>query len=545
MDVEVVDLFISNEEPTTALRCLDDQGNELFPRDQLVLATSMVDVLAPELEDVPITGDTLAMNVGHLAFILENAHQRAHVLQHSGGHLMVGRQRQLQDLVTNIRSLYGRPHLVDNFTAIRNGIIGLAPDEFDYVKSVALADGYEPTEEDYVQAEKFSQQSIIEKVKGTSAARLTENTPENLEEFTKVVRSFDALMLLESQSVAAELLDACMAFGSRRDVRSAISISRRLANLATTDQKSMLTKIEDQKDASDAVYHLVTTVFHQCIEPLANETLNEYMQEIAAAGRDLAPENRDVSRILHQVLDGRAFCLSGSSPISVGSAEETSQETPLEPAPSIEAEEKRPDVFSQYVEKFQQIISKLDCRQPTMLAAKEIKRRGLDEARAILVRGKSDEDGGTIIEGRSKQDAQRLISNIEFLRTFISDSSDIEQARTKLDQAIADTSGAVGRITSFFEEASGILDLKCLSSLQSNAPEIHPIDKVVTEIQNEWDAVSWLIWENWPHPDGPKIAQQLRKLIFFTGHDTSGEASSVVTENQAGHAGASESSLAA
>lgn len=527
MGAEIKEPLPADIEP---LECLDGNGNELFPTDQLELASGLVRLITPEL-DRPDRENILREDALDLAAIIRNTHYGAHVLPHRGGHRLVAEQRYLQDKVIEERADYGQPCLIRGFEDLREAVCDTAYDEVSYIKRITINEGREPSEEDYVRAGQAYQPPLAVEAAADTPSRLHENTLENLEKITEIVDSFDALVLLESQAVTAQLLDVCMGFGNRRDIRTAAVISRRLAGLAMNDQKDSFTKINDQKEINGTAVHLTETVARLGVEPRADQRVSDYVKELISAGKGIDTEHRQVSLVLHHVLGGRIFRLNGNSGVIFGreaeqavspsSGSSMAQEgigpKPTPPTRPEPKKEERPDFLSHYTAKFHELLGRLDCRQPVSLTTKEIKRRGLDEARAILVRGEQDGDGGTIISGRSKYDAQRFISNIEFLRSFVTEAGDIEHARGMLDQAIAETSGAATHIKSFFEEAASKLDLKCLSSLRNIAPTIQPIDKIIADIQGEWDAVSWLVWEHWP--DGPETAKQLRKLLFFSGHE--------------------------
>ncbi len=512
-----------------SFRCHDGSGKELFPVEQMVAAAGLARLLAPELKRPLRKEGMLNEDVSDLSRILETAHCSTMALQHYGGYQAVREQRRIQENV-QARVEFGKAQLVRDFLDLRDATYRTAPNEIEYFKRIVIAEEREPGELDYARAGLYSQSPIVDVVRGSSAM-LQENTPDNLEDLTNIADSFDALMFLEGQALSAQLIDVCLAFGSHRDLRTTVSMSKKLANLAVDSDKELPEKVINQQEVADSMVDITKAIAGRSVESRDSSVVMQYIDEITGAAHELTHGHVQTSSVLHHVINSRAFRLNGGTRIilpSVRAEEETAsaaadqtlqEEIIPQPAPPTrpEPKEQKPDFFSQYASKFHDLLNKINCRQPVLLTAKEIKRRSLDEARAILVRGERDDSGAPIINGRSKSDAQSFISNIEFLCSFITEAGDIERARKKLDEAVSESSSASSKISSFFEEAGEKLDRKSLSHLQNRVPALQPIENIITDILNEWDAVSWLVWEHWP--DGPKTSQQLRKLLFFSEHN--------------------------
>ena len=500
-----------------ALICVDYDNKELFPAELLVRAASLPTLLDNELgysgketvehvEDIRVTASNLA-----------TSHINVQCFHEVGGTEFI-RQRRI--VCSNLAKRVERstqPSLLPNYGQIKDAVRSLTPAETDYYIDLSRQ-RRQLTPQDHMKAAAARQVPILRRVISGSP-RLQENTPENLKEYREIAEAFNSYLLLELQMVSAQALLTSTVTDDKRDLRSAIGLHRRLKNLACDRNMTSAQKIEAHNDIYGAVSLLASATAEQ-LHAQGQARLAEYTTKALSALQYLCPEYSEVACVTNYIVEGRQLRLQGdTAPVAVAE-QPKQQEEPAEPetvavveqAPPESPKPKEPDYKKVYAKRFQALLETIQCRQPELLPAKEIKRRGLDQARAALVRGEKDDDGVEVVSGCSKTEAQRLISNIEFFRDFIAECGDMDTAKSRLEQSAADVSGVLKGLGSFFEEAGSKLDGAALSGLRANTPNIRSIEELATEMKENWGTVSWFVHRYWP--GGQKTTRQLHQLIF-------------------------------
>lgn len=487
------------------VECLDKQGSEVFPADNIALAQDLAALLEPEFVSQE-AGDTLLHNIGVTAKNIARTYRRAANL-YPLNYYWLKMQRVIRENVVD-EIAEREPTYEDYFAGIKRAARKLAPQETEYFLDIIEADG-KITEDDLVQAGQLNQASRASRLLG-KAPRLHENTAENLEKLDETVFALRNLMLLENQELTMSVLDVCLALGDRKHVNTAAALLNRMRNIACDEQMDLTDKMLQQGSANMEIGRVAGSVNLDHLDP---ETARRAKGRIISMHSTYLT-NWKLSQALTTVLYGRAFRLNGNRhPIPLSPEPEAPAEPAVEASPEPEpVPEPEPDFFGIYKAKLQGLQEATDFIRFELLPAKEIKRRLLDEARGVLVKGESDKDGNLLVGGRSKSETHRYISSIEFLRSFIIDSGDMSQAREQLEKAVTDSARHADGLKALLGEAESKLSSKLAGALRNLVPDTHRVGDVATYIRDDWSTASHVIKNYWP--DGKQVVEQLSQLLF-------------------------------
>lgn len=492
-----------------AIEARDPQGNELFPADDIARILQLPDLLAEELEDAPHQAQVLRRDIDNLTYNLGTAYEAAGDVSRGDRDDLRFQAITRNEAINDLQHKNGR--FPNAYARLKEGAYNLGPEEVSYFTALVLA-GKEPTGEDFIHAGTLDQPSRVSRVLGRGP-RLFEDTPENIEQFKEIGEALQLLLMLENQERATRVLHMCLGYGDRKQVRTAVNLFNRFSRIACDEELGMDEKVAKQLQANADTVRLARSLsFSQKTDETTLERIHARIDHF----EEIYKNNWVMDRTLAMTLYGKEFRANGNRhPVVETEPEPVEAESilpPVEPVPVPETPEPEPDFVAHYTAKVQELVGSIGFEKFSVLPAKEIKRRGLDTAREILVKGEADEDGVQIVGGRSKQDSHLYISSIEFIHSFIPGSESLEEAREALEKAVQESASFKQRLGSVLSEARSSLKHRQLSEIMNSAPDIKAVGEVVELVRDDWETASFVIGKYWP--DGHGKVKQLRELLF-------------------------------
>lgn len=339
-----------------------------------------------------------------------------------------------------------------------------------------------------------------------------EETPEGLNQLEENIDTYRDLLLFENHVHASMVLESCLALGNKRDVRATLTLYKKMRDISCNEHMGTAEKLTVQAKIISSVAQIADRVgFGQ-----ANPPLSDYMRQQTDNMNTLAASNLHESDIFSLVIRGRQHRLDKSqkpasqaneqdatSPLLAGTVSIQPIETPEKPQPS-----------PNYVEQLQTILASLDLHQPVLLGGKEIRRRGLDAARAMFIRGAVDGAGNEIIAGRSAFDTQKLLSDIEFVLSCVPNNGNLATAHKALKTAAHDSAEANRAIRDLLSKAGQDLRTADVMELSQRAPAIRNVGSLIRCLRKDWPTISYVIDKTWPSSRKPTMLLQLEELLF-------------------------------
>jgi hypothetical protein len=509
----------AGEDESRHIECVDNAGNEIFPAAgfrQVGIVPAMLDA---ELENAGALYDQIPAALRVMATNIRIHHDAAVDLLPKEG-----RRGMQQAIKEDALESLTRKHIPRAFTTIRAAIPDVAPNEFSFYMSMA-SENMKPTDEDLLRSGTLDHPSRFAKMTG-KAARLHENSFENVETLVNLSEAADYMFLLETHTAASKLLDLCLGFGSNAQINTARTHLNRLKNIACSETLDAHEKVCQQLVTVQGVRQLVESINFD-----ADEEAREHIGRLTVDCSRIALDNYEFSLTLSMMIYGRLYQLNGNhhptqeelEPLESISSEETIQ---IRGSGQVAEAELPPNKLDEYRGALESILEQANgLLQPELLTAKEIKRRGLDDARAVLVRGESDKEGNTIINGRSKSEAQQDTSTIEFLRSFIMGANSLLEAKEALEQAEEACSDYLSTVEAFVSDASSELSVEELTQIKASVPTIGSLKELLDAISEDWSSTEYLLQNYWP--DGPAAAKELHSLLFMTSDELAAE----ITQN--------------
>lgn len=520
-----------NDPVVPVVEIVGDQGEQLFPSADVAVILDLPTKLKEELEHPDLTAETLQRRLETTAGNWRISYNRKVDLIKRDGYWLNMQRAIRQDVIRELRD--GDVHFSDQHKPIREAIWSLAPKEMTHYMKLII-EQRDISEEEFIAAGDAEQPSRMARLIGL-APRLYENTPENLDELREIADGFSRLTLLREQSMAHGVLDLCSAFGSRRDIRSAIHLTARMRKLAFDETLTIDEKIELQMELNAEVLELGQSLPEHTVPSDLHEHVATRVADFHVISKST---NLLVERALALTIYGRQFRLNGNQhPQTV--TEPAQQELPQpeeaeKPAtkPEKSEPEPKPDLLAEYSKQLHTLLNSVDYKQFELLKTKELKRRGLDEARAVLVKGENDLDGNVIVGGRSKVEATRYVSSIEFLSSFIEQAGgELVLAKQKLEETAAASAEHEKRLDELVAQAGERLTARQQARLKSDIPEHWGVKDIIAYIKNDWETASFVIKHYWP--EGKSLEQNLHALLFLDEQEMSAlvtEEAEVVTE---------------
>ncbi|HXE10460.1 MAG TPA: hypothetical protein VN554_03480 [Verrucomicrobiae bacterium] len=494
---------------------VDENGEELFPTVDVALAMELPGLVAPELEDPAQTAENFHENLTRLAGGLQRSFGRAEDLRGRGRSWFKMLQAIRVDVTVGLDRSGGsfpRP-----YKSLRRAVYELAPAEMDYFLDL-VNENRDASEADLVAAGEVEGPSRMAKVLG-NAPRLHENTPENLDALKQVVAAHDTLSFLEGYSRAASTLELGLVMGDKKHTLTAIQLFNRLRNIACSEM-DIDDKIIAQMEAGTGIIQLVESLVIAQPDPELRAHMADRLQDFQA----IVLQHRLNQRAMSLLVYGREYRLNGNHHLESKPAADPASEQ--EDAVAAEPVQARPEPEQQstqepeinLLELYRTAIGNLlrdgNYRHFEPLTTKEMKKRELDDARAVLVKGETDLDNNVVVAGRSKAEAQRFVSRVEFLRSFIADAGgDVATAQEMLEEAMAASSEHDNELKKLLSEADGIFSTKESMDLKAQVPDTETVADVVAGIREDWDTASFVIGNYWPGRRA--AAEKLRQLLFM------------------------------
>jgi hypothetical protein len=149
-------------------------------------------------------------------------------------------------------------------------------------------------------------------------------------------------------------------------------------------------------------------------------------------------------------------------------------------------------------------------RQAWQISQKQIKTRGLDEARGLLVRGYSKFNGTIRMHGMPKKQAALLIGVVERVSAFADKAGDPTEIRSRIETAL-ETEGQLREQVEGLKKKGNVLTNGHRQELDQVIPEVFSLCEIVDLIKTHWKPLKPLIKEKWPN--GSTVAENLEKVL--------------------------------
>ncbi|HVV67201.1 MAG TPA: hypothetical protein VHB72_04000 [Candidatus Saccharimonadales bacterium] len=487
----------------------------IFPADGLARILELPERLSPWFK----TADTEKIinihtnNLGVMISQLTTAYNRTnHVKRPRAHHTWFDEQAiARQDILNDVASRGGT--YTDGVGSVRIAMRAQCAGEYAYL-SYATRSGDDIDDETLESAGSMTKTmkplfGVMRRIMRGGSLPL-EDTPEGLAELEENVDAYRTLLLFENHVHASMVLETCLALGSKKDVKVTLNMYKKMQDIARNEYMNSEEKLEAQAKVIATIGQIADSVGFGQIKP----PVSDYMRRQVDNMNKLAASNAHELDIFSLVIRGRHHRLGkqqketaeGQEHPSALLAGEVSLQT------SAPAEESAP--APNYSEQLDEMLGKLDLRQPVVLGGKEIRRRQLDAARAMFIRGAADGDGKEIVAGRSAYDTQRLLSDIEFVLSFIPSNGNLSIAQKELKAAAEDSAKASHEMHSLLAKAREDLCTADLMELTKRAPTIREIGSVLEQLRADWPAISYVIDQAWPAGRKPTTHMQLEELLF-------------------------------
>ncbi len=495
----------------------------VVPNEDLETALRLPALLIDELERPQADMENTRYAIRHMAKNIElGLRGTAQLYKMRGAHRVTAKERlrRMED------ERFGKdemPKIEGEFSELARAIYSASPKEIEYFGSLfedpEAAAHWNP---DKVKTTDCIAPQPFEEGADAVEGRLALNTPENLKDLIKIAESSSVVSVIENMSLTATLLSACMAYGDHEQTKEALDLLGRMHMVSSSAIASRVQQVVTQREGSQEVAELALKVAHG---KGLNDVVRSNIIRFVEGYDEVIALNQLSAAAWLPMLFTRQLSLNGGQPVdfarppfsetrlfnTVGHTDGKSPE--FEPEP-----DERTTLLGKYAVKVESYLSRVHADQSPLLSTNEIKRRKLDEARSILVRGATNEDSQDIVVGRSKEEARRYISDVEFLRSFITaGSGDLATAKDKLEAAVKEDARTAMTIDALLNEPGGRRSQALLNLLNVEIPSAGALGELVESIKEDWPTVEFMVSNYWP--GGPETAEQIRKLLFLPRDD--------------------------